>query len=519
MAVTVQDLLALDVLAPARPEVVHGTGLDRRDVRWVHTSEIYDIAPLLKGGEVLLTTGLGLVAAGPAAVADYARALARRNVAALFLEVGRTFPELPAGLAAAAREADLPLVVMHGVVPFVEVTETVHALLISDEVDRLRTERRVTAALQARLLDGSGLAGLVRTTAELAGCGTRLTTADGMEVAAADGADDPGAPAVVRAAVEVQGEPWGTLDLVGPRTPLRVLVAEHAATAVAIEVLRAGVTAPARQEARSRLLRDIAEGRYASSAELTSRAAAVGLVLGGRRRAVAICLATSTGRPGRSGVAAVTEAARRVFGPALVTDIGDDVVAAVTTDARDLRARLARLADETDAELRATTGGHVTAVTAAEPVADAAGLVGAVPAAREASALARRLLPSARVLLVADLGMYRLLAQSVRDDDLERFVQEQLGPLLAHDAAHGSELVRTLDAYLGAGLSKVRAAEQLGIRRQSLYGRLDRVVALLGGPDLGDRERRTALDLALVAWRLRTTAARPRRQARSRRLP
>ncbi|GHS87096.1 hypothetical protein AGMMS50218_08220 [Actinomycetota bacterium] len=514
VAVTVQDLLELDVLARARPEVVHGTDLGTREVRWVHTSEIYDISPLLKGGEVLLTTGLGLVAGGRAAFGNYVAALAQRRIAALFLEVGRTFPEVPAELVAAARAVDLPLVVLHGVVPFIEVTETVHPLLISDEVTALRTADRVTHALNERLLDGSGLGGLTDAVAALAGCPVRLLASDGEPVTGTPAdprpgdALDPGTapPADLHRPVVVLGEPWGTIVLDGAPTALREVVADRAATAVAIEVLRSGATAPARREARARLLRDIVDGRYASSIELTSRAAGVGLVVDGRRRAVAICLATSHGTPPRTGVTAAAEAARRVFGPALVAEIDDDVVVAAATEVRDLRAAVARFADEIDAELRATTGGHVTAVTAAQPTPDIAGLVGSVPSAREASALARRILPSARVLLVADLGMYRLLAQSVRDDDLELFVQEQLGPLLAHDAVHGTELVRTLDAYLGAGLSKVAAAEALGIRRQSMYGRLDRVVALLGGPDLADRERRTALDLALVAWRLRTAA-------------
>ena len=67
--------------------------------------------------------------------------------------------------------------------------------------------------------------------------------------------------------------------------------------------------------------------------------------------------------------------------------------------------------------------------------------------------------------------------------------------------------MQTLDAYLEAGLSKTAAAWTLGIRRQTLYARLEQVSQVLGGLDLTDRHRRTALDLALVAWRLRTSAA------------
>src|SRR5215213_1646123 len=57
MGLNLQELLDLPVLRRARPEVVVGSHLEARPVRWVHTSEIYEISPLLKGGEVLLTTG------------------------------------------------------------------------------------------------------------------------------------------------------------------------------------------------------------------------------------------------------------------------------------------------------------------------------------------------------------------------------------------------------------------------------------------------------------------------------
>ena len=78
--------------------------------------------------------------------------------------------------------------------------------------------------------------------------------------------------------------------------------------------------------------------------------------------------------------------------------------------------------------------------------------------------------------------------------------------MLEHDARHGSDLVQTLDAYLEAGLGKTAAARALGIRRQTLYARLDRIGRLLGGLDIEARQARTALDLALVSWRLRTSA-------------
>ena len=88
-----------------------------------------------------------------------------------------------------------------------------------------------------------------------------------------------------------------------------------------------------------------------------------------------------------------------------------------------------------------------------------------------------------------------------------------LGPGTATHAPHKHEheeamilLEGTLDAYLEAGLAKTAAARALGIRRQTLYARLERISRLLGGLDIEARQARTALDLALVSWRMRASA-------------
>lgn len=67
-------------------------------------------------------------------------------------------------------------------------------------------------------------------------------------------------------------------------------------------------------------------------------------------------------------------------------------------------------------------------------------------------------------------------------------VRHTLGPLLAWEAAHPSDLVRTLEVHLRHGCSPTRTAALLHIGRQSLYQRLERIESLLGleidDPDL-----------------------------------
>lgn len=58
--ITVARALGLPALRRGLPEVVAGQELLERPVRWVHAGEVPHIAALLKGGELLLTTGLGV---------------------------------------------------------------------------------------------------------------------------------------------------------------------------------------------------------------------------------------------------------------------------------------------------------------------------------------------------------------------------------------------------------------------------------------------------------------------------
>lgn len=498
MTFSVADLLALPLMEPARAEVLAGGDLDTREVRWIHTSEIYEIAPLLQGGEVLLTTGLGLVGNSPEALPDYVRALARRGVAALLLELGRTFTGAPPSMVTAAQETGLPLVVLHGVVPFIQVTETVHPLLLHEELRQLRRTDRVTAELHRAVLAGTGVPGLMALIEAACGGLAGLYDDQGtlLSGSAVEGRNTLTA--------EVPSSPRMLLAMVDSECPGLV---EVCASVVAVCLVTEGRRSGQRGSAATDLLRDLAEGSDLTSADITARARSIGFVVRPGERAVALAIKTAAPYQAPAGVRATATSLREVFGPCLVGVVDDEVLAAVSIRPARLRAQLEQAAIAMNAELAATVGGRVVRLVAGALVDDEAGLARSLPAARDAARLADRLAIESRVVLANDLGVYHLLSSVVADVELERFVNDQLGPLLEVDARTGSDLVPSLEAYLEAGLSKTAAATALGVRRQTLYGRLERIAQALGGLDLADRQRRTAVDLALVSWRLRTSAA------------
>lgn len=510
---TVADLLRLPALAAARPQVRVGERLDERPVRWVHTSEIYDISPLLRGGEVLLTTGLGLVAASRDAREAYISALAHVGVAALVMELGRTFTAVPEELVAEARRQRLPFVLLHGVVPFVEVTEAAHVRILGGDLDRLRTEAVIREQLLQNLTTNPGLVAFTGLIGQLAGRPVALL--DGRDELVAGTAFEGAAVVVpvlvegeMRCRLEAASDDAAHTDWDSVERAAAVLAA--AAPLVALELSRQQTETVSRQRGAAELVRDMVSGAYGSAAELTSRALGLGLRLQPGQKAVALCLRP---RAAAASTARVLVAARAVapklLGPTLVAELDGDVLVAALLPARELRATLARLAEALNSELRSAAAGRVL-VSASDPVSSVPELVAAFPAALDTARLAQRITPSAEVVVTADFALYQLLASLVDDEALEAFVNAQLGTLLEHDARTGAALVMSLDTYLASGLSKTRTAESLGIRRQTLYGRLERIELLLGGLDLDNRERRIALDLALVSWRLRVSAARSR---------
>jgi PucR family transcriptional regulator, purine catabolism regulatory protein len=89
MQPTVATILALDAVQAGRPRVVAGAGrLDGRldgPVRWVHAIEMADAARLLRGGELVLTTGIALPD-DPPSLDAYVGGLAGVGVSAVAVE-------------------------------------------------------------------------------------------------------------------------------------------------------------------------------------------------------------------------------------------------------------------------------------------------------------------------------------------------------------------------------------------------------------------------------------------------
>ena len=107
------------------------------------------------------------------------------------------------------------------------------------------------------------------------------------------------------------------------------------------------------------------------------------------------------------------------------------------------------------------------------------------------------------------LGVYRLLAQPSGSGDLQRFVEQTLGPLLAYERQHRAGWMPFLEELARANFSVKTAARRLELHVNTAKYRAARIQSLLG-VDFADPDVRFSVQLALKIEALRSgTADRP----------
>ena len=170
MLPTVAEVLALDPVRSGAPRVLAGAERLSAPVRWVHVIELAQAAHLLRGGELVLSTGIALPD-DPAGLSRYVAELVSVGVSALAVELGSRYSRsLPSALVAAAADHQLPLIVFERETQFIEITEAVHARIIDAQIAELRSAERLHQVFTELAVSGAPAEDVVTQTATLAGC-------------------------------------------------------------------------------------------------------------------------------------------------------------------------------------------------------------------------------------------------------------------------------------------------------------------------------------------------------------
>ncbi|MBW1596117.1 PucR family transcriptional regulator ligand-binding domain-containing protein [Streptomyces sp. JJ38] len=528
MLPTVAEVLTLPELRQGDPQVVAAGQALGRTVRWVHSAELADIASLLRGGELVLTTGIALPADGPG-LERYVRALSEVGAVGLVVELGRRWSSrLPRALVSACEHLGLPLVALRREVRFVTVTQAVAEQIVDAQVVELRAAGQIHDAFTALSIAEAGPADILAEAARISGCPVVLESFRHQVLGYATGGR-PG-PELLRdwerrsrrvrpaertgydqragwlvTVVGSRGDDWGRLVVLTPQAPphRHLVLIERAATALALHRLHARHRDSVERQAHHVLLTALRDRRV--DEELLSRCAEAGVPLAGRalsglaaRPVLQRERRTFVAADALTSLAAALASALRERGvPALVGTDPDDVIALVAAPAgTDLDALLTGVAADLGAPGEAT-------LAVGETVHRPRDAGRSLAEAHHVAASLRPVDPARPFHRLADVHLRGLLHLLSDDDRLARFVQRELDPLLRHDAEHGTALLEVLRTLLVTG-DKTAAAAALHVSRPVLYDRIARIERILGA-DLADPETRTSLHTALLAHGLGET--------------
>ncbi|MBO1909978.1 PucR family transcriptional regulator ligand-binding domain-containing protein, partial [Microvirga sp. 3-52] len=128
LKLTVRGVLARETFNCAK--VIAGAkGLDRQ-VKWSHILETTEFESLINGGELILTTGVGLQL-DLASQTKYIKRLIEKGVAGICIEKGSSFKKVPKEIIALADEFNFPIIVFEKIVKFVDITQDLHTFIIN----------------------------------------------------------------------------------------------------------------------------------------------------------------------------------------------------------------------------------------------------------------------------------------------------------------------------------------------------------------------------------------------------
>jgi purine catabolism regulator len=453
-----------------------GKGVDRH-VTWAQTSDLDTPWEWMTGGELLMKNGRTLPTTADAQVA-LLRGLADNGTAGVILGMDPDTPELHRAAVDAADELGLPILIAPFSAGFTTIGRAVAEANMSDEGRRLAMTERVYTLIQ-RSVRQPGHGGILDEVSRELRCRLALLDAEtGMPVL-----DGSGAPpeALRRAVVDLVANRDGMipgvlhLDADGVRgqivevpeqdptvlvtydlrgAPPDLVLLQHVATAASVLLVQQGIRREHRRRLGAETLSNLLDLRLGEH-ELSHQLERAGLP---PERSVLVAVDGGS----NTGERHLHLSLDRYRIPNLLLRRAGLLYALLPANPQPITVLRRRLG--TDA-----------LIGISDPLVSASR---APAAAREANWAVRDAANAVdKVSRYADAALLSMLRDA---DEAQLVVDRVLGPILAYDKAHGSDLTGTLDTFLRRDKSWQATASEVGVHRQTVAYRLRRIEEITG---------------------------------------
>ncbi|CAH0163352.1 Purine catabolism regulatory protein [Arthrobacter sp. Bi83] len=451
MAISLAALLAVQSLGLKKSGLAETTS--HQDIHWVAVTEQEDPQRFLNGGELVLTTGMRLRSAPEQR--RFVRQVQRAGAVGIGFGVGLTHDAVPPALVAEANRWGLPVVEVPYKTPFIAIGKLVADAQSADHYSKLERLIAGHQILARALLTGGGLAELLR---HLGGMlRTEIVLTQFTAQLYNSGSEPPVAHSWASYPIPTGRRDACTLWVKQPFEDSGII--GYAQNLISVELNNMVKQRQAERALCGQVLEDVIHGTLDPS-EATRRLAGTGI---NSTRKNVVLLAGSEAHHKQL----VTSSLPRTLEKAVTAVVGKDLITVVPDDGRGATALARNLSDHlAEAGIHATIGigGAYTKPN---------GLRWSYFEARDAASHGLPVNEPERLSLTS-------LLLASEDVPLADMANESLNPLRTFDAAHGAELMTTLESYLTNNGSVAAVAEALTLHRNTVRYRLAQITELTG---------------------------------------
>ncbi|WP_252501689.1 PucR family transcriptional regulator [Sporosarcina sp. Marseille-Q4943] len=531
LQIAVSDILKRPLFKDAK--VVAGEEGIGRQVKWAHVLEIQEFESLINGGELILTTGVGLQLDLPTQL-KYVKRLIEKNVACICIELGPYFIEIPHEIIQLANEHRFPIIVFEKTVKFVDITQDLHTAIINRHHQMLSQ----LDALSRKFIDLS-LApnGILKILQELhlffkqgimfignheksyyypsemkevesvLQQNTNLFSSPQKEEHIISIQERSFACMPVRGLGQLLG--FACMEITAPRTDdMTFLILDRAALAIAQILLRSRTIAERKQKSEGEFVRNLLNGRAVDQDEIHAYLPTPSSNMYYRIFTIhiddlALDIADEDWEEIRiqRSMTIRTLFNRHGFFPAVSSVKNEIVIIAFFLSASEHKKETDRYLQVLHLIERFNHSDYLLGSKCRFGIGTVYQDIKDIKKGYEESRKVLTLHKSGLVTtyFYEQLGIYRLLSELTASNQLQSFVDEHISSVIAYDKENDSELYETLCVYLECSGAKKETADRLFIVRQTLYHRLEKLEVLLGN-NFMESQKRLAIEIAIHAY-------------------
>ncbi|KYD14256.1 hypothetical protein B4119_1421 [Parageobacillus caldoxylosilyticus] len=492
-----------------------------RTVKWVHVVEVTKISNLLKGKELILSTGVGWKE-NKSLFMSFVRQLIECDASGLCIEIGTYASSIPQEVIDLANEHHFPIILFLKEVPFVEITQDIHTYLINQHYQIISSLESYSQELNKKLLSIDHYDEILKFLHHYLGHQV-IFRINGKEVelvpkyvkrsdAEQQLLDSASAlhpqQKTASQSIQILGNEYAELSIVSIDKEISefdLLILDRTATALAQHLLRDLYVEEKKRAQEHEWLKGWLEGEHTSEAifdYLTDHEAELrpkgGLVI--------ICRFKSSKQYLNLDITYFKLLCRTIFEQqgfsAFPVDFRNSVVF-IMVNKRDIKTWKSRMKMgikyllESDFVNKKRIPKFLIAV--GKFVENLSHMDKSYRTALETIKIQNQLGEKANSYFYEDLHIYRIISLIHKYSDLHEVVMEYLEPVIQYDQKYNGKLMETLKVYLECNGSKKETAKRLFVVRQTLYHRIQKLEKLLGD-DFMNPEKRLAIEFMIKAY-------------------